>query len=218
MSMDQWTATPETTTPQREHERRPEWLRHLPSSPHDLSAGASRELGDERELIYVAEGRLLVSAVDEKGDEILSILRGTGTLIGLERLQDIMVPYQLWALSDVHLETVELEPMKRWMNEALGEPAKSLVRSALEAAGSAVRERTTLHGRVLTRVAKFLLDATVGDSALRLPRFVMARILSMRPETLSRALKELEQRGAIALKPRLKVVNQDALKQIITEH
>ncbi len=218
MSIDQWTATQEAHPTQRELERRPEWLRQLPSSAHDLSAGASRELGDERELIYVAEGRLLVSAVDEKGDEILSILRGPGTLIGLERLNDIMVPYQLWALSDVHLETVELEPMKKWINEALQEPAKSLVKSALEAAGSAVRERTTLHGRVLTRVAKFLLDATVGDSALRLPRFVMARILSMRPETLSRALKELEQRGSIALKPRLKVVNQDSLKQIITEH
>ena len=218
MSIDQWTATQEAQATQREHERRPEWLRQLTSSPHDLSAGASRELGDERELIYVAEGRLLVSAVDEKGDEILSILRGPGTLIGLERLHEIMVPYQLWALSDVHLETVEIEPMKKWINEQLQEPAKSLIKSALEAAGSAGRERTTLHGRVITRVAKFLLDATVGDSALRLPRFVMARILSMRPETLSRALKELEQRQAIALKPRLKVINQDALKQVITEH
>jgi hypothetical protein len=46
----------------------------------------------------------------------------------------------------------------------------------------------------------------------------MARILSMRPETLSRALKELETRGAITLKPRLKIVNPDALKQAIVSH
>ncbi len=38
------------------------------------------------------------------------------------------------------------------------------------------------------------------------------------PETLSRALKELEQRGAITLKPRLKVVNPDALRQAIGSH
>jgi CRP-like cAMP-binding protein len=218
MTIDHWTATTPRQPAERERERRPEWLRQLPSSLHELSAGASRELGDERELIYVVEGRLLVSAVDEKGDEIVSILRGAGTLIGLERLHDIVVPYQLWALSDVQLENFAIEPMKRWIADRLEEPAKSLVKSALEAAGSAVRERTTLHGRVLTRVAKFLVDATVGDSALRLPRFVMARILSMRPETLSRALKELEVRGAIALRPRLKVVQQDALRQIITAH
>lgn len=46
----------------------------------------------------------------------------------------------------------------------------------------------------------------------------MARILSMRPETLSRALKELEERGAHTLKPRLKIVNHDLLRQAITAH
>jgi DNA-binding transcriptional regulator YhcF (GntR family) len=75
-----------------------------------------------------------------------------------------------------------------------------------------------LHGRVLTRVSKLLAEATTGDGTLRLPRFVMARILSMRPETLSRALKELEQRGAITLKPRLKIVNPELLRQAIVAH
>jgi CRP-like cAMP-binding protein len=156
--------------------------------------------------------------VDEKGDEIVSYLRGPGGLVGLERLLDLVVPYQLWALTDVHYETVSIDHIKQWMGEAVTEPAKGLVRSALEATGSAVRERSTLHGRVITRVSKLLAEAQTGDGTLRLPRFVMARILSMRPETLSRALKELEERGAITLKPRLKIVNHDLLRQAITAH
>ena len=218
MSTEHWAATPEKHITQRHEDRRPEWLRLLPSTPHELSAGMSRELGDERDLVYVTEGRLLVSAVDDQGDEIVSALRGPGSIVGLERILDVVVPYQLWALTDAHVETIPLDRVKEWLAESVGEPAKSLVRSALEATGASVRERTTLHGRVLTRVAKLLADATSGDGTLRLPRFVMARILSMRPETLSRALKELETRGAIPLKPRLKIVNPEALKQAIVSH
>jgi CRP-like cAMP-binding protein len=187
MSTEHWAPSTETHVTPRTPDRRPEWLRLQPSSAHELTAGASRELGDERELIYVADGRLLVSAVDDKGDEIVSYLRGPGGLVGLERLLDLVVPYQLWALTDVHFELVSIDHIKQWMSEAVTEPAKSLVRSALEATGSAVRERSTLHGRVITRVSKLLAEAQTGDGTLRLPRFVMARILSMRPETLSRA-------------------------------
>lgn len=218
MSTEHWTATPETHATQRTQDRRPEWLRQLPNTPHELPSGTSRELGDDRELVYIVDGRVLVSAVDDQGDEIVSYLRGAGSIVGLERLLDVVVPYQLWALTDAHIETIPLDRAKEWMNESVTEPAKSLVRSALEVTGASVRERTTLHGRVITRVSKLLADATAGDGTLRLPRFVMARILSMRPETLSRALKELEVRGAVTLKPRLKIVNPDALRQAIVSH
>ena len=218
MSTAHCVATPQRHTTPHPQDRRPEWLRRFSSTAHELPAGTSRELGDEGELIYIVEGRLLVSAVDDQGDEIVSSLRRAGRIVGLERLLDLAVPYQLWALSDVRIETVPLERVKDWLGGSVAEPTKSLVRSALEAAGASVKERATLHGRVLTRVSKLLADATTGDGTLRLPRFVMARILSMRPETLSRALKELEQRGAITLKPRLKVVNPDALRQAIGSH
>lgn len=218
MSTEPWAPSTEPHVTQRPTDRRPEWLRLQPSTAHELAAGTSRELGDERELVFVADGRLLVSAVDDRGDEIVSYLRGPGSIVGLERLLDLVVPYQLWALTDVHLETVPIDRVKHWMSDAVTEPAKSLIRSALEATGSAVRERSTLHGRVITRVAKLLAEAQTGDGTLRLPRFVMARILSMRPETLSRALKELEVRGAITLKPRLKIVSPDLLRQAIAAH
>lgn len=218
MSTEHWAATPEPHVTSRPQDRRPEWLRQLPSTPHELAAGSSRELGDERDLVYISDGRLLVSAVDDRGDEIVSYLRGPGTLVGIERLLDVVVPYQLWALSDAQIETIPVDRVKQWVEESVSEPSRSLVRSALEAAGASVKERAALHGRVISRVSKLLAEATSGDGTLRLPRFVMARILSMRPETLSRALKELEVRGAITLKPRLKIINPDALKQAIATH
>lgn len=218
MSTEHWSVTTESHHTPRQQDRRPEWLKLLPTTAHELPAGTSRELGDERDLVYVADGRVLVSAVDEKGDEIVSYLRGQGALVGLERLLDVVVPYQLWALSDAQLETVPVERVKEWIGATVPEPGRSLLRSALEAAGASVRERSTLHGRVLARVSKLLASATTGDGTLRLPRFVMARVLSMRPETLSRALKELEERGAVTLKPRLKIVNPELLKQLTTAH
>lgn len=218
MSTEHWASTTEPQITQRQPERRPEWLRQLPVSAHELSAGTSRTLGEERDIVFVTDGRLLVSAVDEQGDEVVSYLRGPGSFVGLERILDVVVPYQLWGLTDVHFETVSAEKVKSWIGETVSEPSRSLVKSVLEVAGASVRERTTLHGRVLTRVAKLLAEATAGDGTLRLPRFVMARILSMRPETLSRALKELEQRGAITLKPRLKILNPELLRQAIAPH
>jgi CRP-like cAMP-binding protein len=218
MSTEHWAITTEPHVPQRQPDRRPEWLKQVQVTAHELSAGTSRELGEEREIVYIVDGRLLVSAVDEHGDEIVSYLRGPGSFVGLERILDVVVPYQLWGLSDVHYETVPAETIKKWIGDTVSEPSRSLIKTVLEAAGASVRERTTLHGRVLTRVSKLLAEATTGDGTLRLPRFVMARILSMRPETLSRALKELEQRGAITLKPRLKIVNPELLRQAIVAH
>ncbi len=221
MSIGEWTSShvqQPAYRDQRARERRPEWIENLPTASHELSAGSSRNLGEEPELLFVTHGRLIVSALDEKGDEILSMLRGPGSVIAMERLNEVVVSYQLWALTDVRYQSIELSKIKLWLDDAINEPARSLVMSAVDSAGACIRERTTLHGRVLVRVAKFLIDSCEGDSALRIPRFIMARILAMRPETLSRALKELERRGGIALKPRLRVASYEALRQIITEH
>jgi CRP-like cAMP-binding protein len=199
----------------RAEPRLPEWLQRFEPRYRELRAGGSYELGEE--IVFVVRGRLLRSAIDEHGQDMMSLLEQTGSVIGIERLRGIVVPYQLWAITDVHYESFAIEPITRWI-DGLGAEARSLIASALDAAGASLRERTVLHTRVLARLAKFVLDAADHDGTLRLPRFVIARILSMRPETLSRALKELQERGAIALKPRLRVIDRQALEQALHEH
>jgi CRP-like cAMP-binding protein len=168
------------------------------------------ELGDDPPAVaFVRRGRVLASIVDQNGDEVVSMLRGEGCVIGLERLRGAVFPYEIWPLTDAELVVVPLSELRAW-SEA---NPRGLADLAVEAAFRCIAERTASHGGAAERVARFLVDATADahDGSLRLPRHVIARILRMRPETLSRTLHRLADAGLVDLHPRLRVRDRDRL-------
>jgi CRP-like cAMP-binding protein len=88
---------------------------------------------------------------------------------------------------------------------------------ALREAGCRVAERHALEGTAVRRVARFLLQRQEVDEradALRTPQHVLAHILGMRPETLSRALARLRETGVIAPGRGVRVVDDDKLRRL----
>ena len=176
------------------------------------------------QLAYVRSGQILVTMVDRAGRETLCMHRGPGTLLGLESLHGHRFPYQIWALTDVDLCTAELEDLAGWL-EQNPHPSQVLLHLAIRGMHQCKSERIALRGDAAQRVARFLLstmtpEAPASTRQLRSPplalrKNVLARILDMRPETLSRVLRKLERLGAVMVEPQLRVVDPGKLRALI---
>lgn len=161
---------------------------------------------------------MLATVLDPSGHECMCVLRGAESLLGFESVDDVSIPYALWPLSELELWTAPRLALPALM----AEPAAmmSLLALASRAQGLHLTERI-MHSRSATaRLAQFLLiservdesDEDETPSRVELPRHVMARVLAMRPETLSRTLKRLEADGAIEVGADIRILDRARLK------
>ncbi len=102
------------------------------------------------------------------------------------------------ALSRVRLCSLPAEEMKRWIGP-LRSPAQAIVELLLEESGAQRTDVNFREGSCLRRVARFALAYTtfLAERPEAIRKQVLARMLGMRPETLSRCLTRLERMGAI---------------------
>jgi CRP-like cAMP-binding protein len=178
------------------------------------------ELNNTRGLIIcVRRGRVLATTVDQEGRETLCVLRESGAVLGLESIVGMALPYFLWTLSEVELSIAPASQAREWLSAHGSQPASALLRSTLHALRLSLSERIALHGSATARLARLLLSAVEGEGGergpagvmLTLPKNVLARMLQMRPETLSRVLRKLEESGAVKLEPQLRVMDRERL-------
>lgn len=179
-----------------------------------LRPGARVSLGENDELVLIRQGRLLASTLLESGGYGVTLLRGAGNIIGLERLHGQVHTYEIVALT--HAE-VSLVGANELYEHVRGRPERleALLERALDAVALCIAERIALRGSALQRVARFMLDAGGHDrAALALPKNAVARLLQIRPETLSRVLKKLETAGAIAVRQQTQLVDVSKLAEL----
>lgn len=143
---------------------------------------------------FVRDGLLLLSATREDGEETFCALRGRGSLVGLEAVRGQRSEYAVWTATPSVLCRIGIEQLRTWMADSLAATDAMLERAIAELAQTRA-EQVMQSSSALTRVADFLLaHGDEGEIELRL----LARVLHMRPETLSRALAQLRRRGAIS--------------------
>ena len=161
---------------------------------------------------------MLVTVVDPSGREELCALRGVDSLLGFESIDGTSPHYSLWALTEL-----ELWLAPRSAADALVENLSSLQSFAALAARAYRRqlgERLMMSRPATARLSHFLLTAEqeppvpgmATPAPLGLPRREMARVLAMRPETLSRALRRLEADGAIDASADIRILDRERLK------
>ncbi|MFL5408135.1 MAG: Crp/Fnr family transcriptional regulator [Myxococcales bacterium] len=151
------------------------------------------------DMHFVKAGMVSLSTIDQRDGAPISLaLRGPSSLLCPEAASGDASPFEVRAVTRVRMCSISRKNLDRWLTPA-GSPARVmfellLVETRLQRTDEALRE-----GDCLRRVARFVLDNArfLEDRPDAVPKRVLARLLGMRPETLSRCLTRLEQCGAI---------------------
>jgi|GEM_PF-3202911 len=173
-------------------------------------------------IILVRKGRVLATTVDHAGQETLCVLREAGSVLGLEAIDGAVLPYYLWTVSEVELAVAPAGQARDWLR-GQSQGTQALVRASLGALRLSLNEQMALHGSAIVRLARLLLNAVEGDASrkgsanamLTLPKNVLARLLHMRAETMSRVLRKLEESGAVTVSPKIKVLDARRLAEVV---
>jgi CRP/FNR family transcriptional regulator, cyclic AMP receptor protein len=171
-----------------------------------------------RTVYFIKEGFVSLSAVSPRGSEVLLTLRGPTSLICTESLHADPSPYEVRALSRVKLCGIAGDAMSQWVG-----PEKSPARVVLDlilAEGKLQRDEVNYRqGDCLSRVARFALAHArfLADRPNAVRKQVVARLLGMRPETLSRCLTRLERDGVVDASRGVRVLDARRLAAIAME-
>jgi CRP-like cAMP-binding protein len=189
-------------------------------TPTAREAGATLCAQGERPrtVYFIKEGFVALSAVSPRGTELVLTLRGPTSLLCTEALNGDPSPYEVRALSRVKLCGVSGEAMTQWIG-----PEKSPARVVLDLLLAEARmqrdEVNWRQGDCLSRVARFALAHArfLADRPNAVRKQVVARLLGMRPETLSRCLTRLEKDGVLDASRGVRVLDARRLAAIAME-
>lgn len=170
--------------------------------------------GESTEKVwFVKRGRVaLFRTVDaQHGTDALWAVRHPGAVIGLEALARGTYLDTARAVTDVTLCAASVETVRHWL-ATRAQAAMALLGCAVAAQCSDGPRRASADGSAVMRVATWLLDSDAQVRAEGLPRMVVADMLGIEPETLSRTLATLAAAGLIRVtRKTVSVVDADGL-------
>jgi CRP/FNR family cyclic AMP-dependent transcriptional regulator len=171
-----------------------------------------------RTVYFIKEGFVALSAVSPKGSELVLTLRGPTSLLCTEALSSEPSPYEVRALSRVKLCGISGDAMSQWIGPDRS-PARVVLDLLLAESKMQRDEVNFRQGDCLSRVARFALAHAkfLADRPNAVRKQVVARLLGMRPETLSRCLTKLEKDGVLDASRGVKVVDPRRLAAIAME-
>ena len=171
-----------------------------------------------RTVYFVKEGFVSLSAVSPRGSEVALTLRGPSALLCTEALHGDPSPYEVRALSRVKLCGIGGDALSQWVG-----PERSPARAILDlllAEGKLQRDEVNYRqGDCMSRVARFALAHArfLSERPNAVRKQVVARLLGMRPETLSRCLTRLERDGVVDASRGVRVLDVRRLAAIASE-
>lgn len=185
-------------------------LTSCPFTPKRRPAGELLHLegAEAAHVWYLRRGRVVrIKAQDGQGDRATRLEEG-GAFLGLEALVDDRYRASARVVDDAVICRSSREAFEAWIGPP-GTPAR-IVLEGLLGAGQTGRSPDRLDGTALARLARWLLAE--GPPPAGMKRRFLAELLGMTPETLSRGLARLAQRGAIVLGRRhLAIIDREAL-------
>jgi CRP/FNR family transcriptional regulator, cyclic AMP receptor protein len=171
-----------------------------------------------RTVYFIKEGFVSLSSVSPRGSEMLLTLRGPTSLLCTEALLGDPSPYEVRALSRVKMCGIAGDQMGAWVG-----PDRSPARAVLDlllSEGKMQRDEVNYRqGDCLSRVARFALAHArfLADRPNAVRKQMVARLLGMRPETLSRCLTRLERDGVVDASRGVRVLDARRLAAIALE-
>jgi CRP-like cAMP-binding protein len=167
---------------------------------------------------FLKRGLVLLSKLDADGEVVRQTLRPSGSLLDVQVSRGL--PHRATAIAAVEVEvcSLALTSFNAWLGPQRS-PSRALLELTLQEVRSADVEATRARGSATSRVAGFLLEHG-GDRAsrpLELQHQLIAGLLGIRPETLSRSLGVLRAAGAIAGHRRVRIANRQRLGELAAE-
>ena len=166
-----------------------------------------------RKIVYLRRGHAVLESGAAVTGASFPAVRGPSSLLGLESIAGEDIPYTARALTDVAVCTTDVDTFRASLG-SLESPLGTALLFALRESAKRANERLAVEGTASQRVARFLLQAASNGEAEDVPQRVVARILGMRAETLSRTLAELRRRGALHDGRKIRLRDADRLRAI----
>jgi CRP-like cAMP-binding protein len=196
------------------------WPNGCPCRERHFTAGDTLiEQGDTPQgVMLLKEGLVGLSTVSDKGVETGCTVRAPKTLLGSESVYSMRTTYRVWALTDLTVCVAPIERLKPWLG-SLSTPFGALMRLSVEESSRRVTERLERGGSSVSRIARLLLRRCVNSQPqrLELSQRLVARVLSMTPETISRALGKLHAAGAVSSTRPIVIGDVEKLRKLAEE-
>ena len=153
------------------------------------------------------------AAGHEDGEAAPHAVRRTGSILGLEGLVRDTYVDTARAATEVTVCAASRADMAAWITRQGA--ALTVLECTLLTWCRDNPRRATADGNARQRVAEWLLEGAERNTSRSLPRSIVAGLLGMKPETLSRAIAALARRGAIVTnRMRIEVVDRTLLRAI----
>ena len=188
------------------------------SSTREAGASLCAHGERPRTVYFVKEGFVALSAVSPKGSELVLTLRGPASLLCTEAVSGDPSACEVRALSRVKLCGIAGDALAQWVGPERS-PARVILDLLLAESRTQREEINFRQGDCMSRVARFALAHArfLAEKPNAVRKQVVARMLGMRPETLSRCLTRLEQDGVIDASRGVKVLDARRLSAIALE-
>lgn len=163
-------------------------------------------------IYFVKHGAVALTRAAGDGEGSPHAVRRAGSFLGLEAILQPTYLDSARAITDVTVCATSRAQMLGWLDR-MG-TARVVLDSVLHAIAGDNTGRAQTDGNAPQRVARWLRDTTKQK---KLPRSILAGLLGMKPETLSRALAALARFGAITLTRTRMDVRDGALLAAVAE-
>ena len=142
---------------------------------------------------------------DGHGDPVVWAVRGPGSFLGAEGIVRPTYADPARTVTEAVVCAAPRSEMAIWL-ATQPEAARTVLDCVLQATSSDSPRRAGADGSAIQRVSRWILDEAKNPRNDPLPRSVVAELLGIKPETLSRTLAALSLRGAISVTRRAIVV------------
>ncbi len=149
---------------------------------------------------FLKRGTVVLSrpADDRHGEAVVWAVRGPGAILGAEGFVRTTYADSARAVDEVVVCGAPRSEMASWL-ATHPEAARAVLDCVLHAMSADAPRRAGADGSAVQRVARWILEETKTPRKAALPRAVVAELLGIKPETLSRTLATLSLRGAISV-------------------
>lgn len=148
---------------------------------------------------FIKRGTVVFSRVGPDGNERPRLVRGPGSFVGLEVLVRPTHADTVRTTEPTIVCGISRESLDAWLGPR-GTPARMALEQTLLATADDRPRAAGADGTALERVARWILDD--ASAGCRVPRRVVASLIGMVPETLSRALAHLHDEKLIEVNRR----------------